>query len=117
LAERYEAFCFRFAPFLDGAAAALDPARAFQLCTLLIHGYRRVVLRDPQLPSRLLPQNWPGHRAFVECAMIYSQAAEQAEVHFGESLADPLTPAAQAFQIRKRRFHAASHLPAQTDPA
>lgn len=35
-------------------------ADAFTARILLIHHYRRVVLRDPLLPSALLPADWPG---------------------------------------------------------
>jgi phenylacetic acid degradation operon negative regulatory protein len=30
---------------------------------LLVHEFRRVILRDPFLPDSLLPQGWPGHAA------------------------------------------------------
>ena len=39
------------------------PQTGFILRTLLIHEYRRLHLRDPLLPKRLLPANWPGHQA------------------------------------------------------
>jgi phenylacetic acid degradation operon negative regulatory protein len=38
---------------------------------LLIHHYRRVVLRDPLLPAELLPKNWPGREARALCGEIY----------------------------------------------
>jgi len=38
-------------------------ADAFTARILLIHHYRRVVLRDPLLPTPLLPRNWPGRAA------------------------------------------------------
>ena len=40
----------------------LTPSNSL-LRTLLIHEFRRVQLRDPQLPDTLLATNWPGHAA------------------------------------------------------
>src|SRR6185437_12247497 len=39
--------------------ARLDTGQCFIVRTLLIHAYRRVLLRDPQLPPPLLPADWP----------------------------------------------------------
>lgn len=40
--------------------------------TLLIHYFRRVVLRDPGLPRSLLPADWPGETARGLAAEIYA---------------------------------------------
>jgi phenylacetic acid degradation operon negative regulatory protein len=37
----------------------------------MIHHYRRVVLRDPLLPTALLPSDWPGRAARKLCGEIY----------------------------------------------
>jgi phenylacetic acid degradation operon negative regulatory protein len=39
--------------------------------TLLIHEYRRVLLRDPNLPEALLPAGWPGLQARALCESLY----------------------------------------------
>src|SRR3978361_1988173 len=44
---------------------------AFTARILLIHHYRRVVLRDPLLPEALLPADWPGRAARKLCGEIY----------------------------------------------
>ena len=46
-------------------------ADAFTARILLIHHYRRVVLRDPLLPYQLLPKDWPGRAARRLCGEIY----------------------------------------------
>lgn len=51
--------------------AALSDCDAFTARILLIHYYRRVVLRDPLLPAALLPADWPGRAARELCAEIY----------------------------------------------
>ena len=54
-----------------GRGAPLTDAEAFTARILLIHHYRRVVLRDPLLPSALLPGDWPGRAARKLCGEIY----------------------------------------------
>jgi phenylacetic acid degradation operon negative regulatory protein len=49
----------------------LSDADAFTARILLIHHYRRVVLRDPLLPSALLSADWPGRAARKLCGEIY----------------------------------------------
>jgi phenylacetic acid degradation operon negative regulatory protein len=49
----------------------LTDAEAFTARILLIHHYRRVVLRDPLLPTALLPKDWPGRAARKLCGEIY----------------------------------------------
>ncbi|MDB5610326.1 MAG: Phenylacetic acid degradation operon negative regulatory protein PaaX [Bradyrhizobium sp.] len=49
----------------------LSDVDAFTARILLIHHYRRVVLRDPLLPAPLLPADWPGRAARQLCGEIY----------------------------------------------
>jgi phenylacetic acid degradation operon negative regulatory protein len=61
----YGHFLKAFAPVaseIEGGVS-LDDAEAFQLRILLIHDWRRIVLRDPLLPAAMLPADWPGTRA------------------------------------------------------
>ena len=71
----YRQFLKAFGPVAaeieDGAP--LDDAQAFQLRTLLIHDWRRIVLRDPLLPKVMLPEDWPGTRALELVGSIYRQ--------------------------------------------
>src|SRR6266436_2719446 len=55
----------------SGRRNALTDADAFTARVLLIHHYRRVVLRDPLLPTPLLPRDWPGRAARRLCGEIY----------------------------------------------
>lgn len=41
----------------------LSPGDAMAARTLLLHDWRRIVLRDPGLPDGLLPTDWIGHKA------------------------------------------------------
>ena len=54
----------------------LDGRRCFLLRTLLIHEYRRILLRDPELPARMLPDDWAGFAAQNLTAAIYQRVAK-----------------------------------------
>ena len=72
-ADAYLKFMKTFEP-LRGAierGAKLSDSEAFTARILLIHHYRRVVLRDPLLPTALLPADWPGRAARTLCGAIY----------------------------------------------
>lgn len=72
-AEAYGRFLDAFAP-LRGWVATREPLSdldALVARILLVHEYRRVVLRDPLLPSALLPAGWPGTGARRLCSEIY----------------------------------------------
>lgn len=73
LARRYRRFVEELGPVADhlDGADALDGLPSLVVRTLLVHQYRRVILRDPLLPEGLLPPDWPGVRARRLCARIY----------------------------------------------
>ncbi|HZA00297.1 MAG TPA: PaaX family transcriptional regulator C-terminal domain-containing protein [Acidimicrobiales bacterium] len=58
LAARYEDFVRTFGRRSPGH----DRAR-FVALTELVHAWRHFPFVDPEIPSRLLPRRWPGHRA------------------------------------------------------
>jgi phenylacetic acid degradation operon negative regulatory protein len=72
-ADAYLKFMKTFAPLRGwiGRGERLSDADAFTARILLIHHYRRVVLRDPLLPTELLPGDWPGRAARKLCGEIY----------------------------------------------
>jgi phenylacetic acid degradation operon negative regulatory protein len=70
LAGKYDTFLTNFRPFLFQAEGAA-PAVCLTLRTLLIHEYRRILLRDPLLPDELLPPHWPGSAARLLCRNLY----------------------------------------------
>ncbi len=51
----------------------LEPVQAFQIRTLLIHYYRRILLKDPALPLELLPTDWPAISARTLSMNIYKK--------------------------------------------
>src|SRR6185436_10529517 len=72
-ADAYQKFMKTFEPLRAwiGRGERLAEADAFTARILLIHHYRRVVLRDPLLPTALLPPDWPGRAARTLCGEIY----------------------------------------------
>ena len=72
-ADAYLKFMKTFEPLRGwiGRGETLSDADAFTARILLIHHYRRVVLRDPLLPTALLPTDWPGRAARALCGEIY----------------------------------------------
>lgn len=56
--------------------------QAFQIRTLLIHHYRRAILKDPDLPLELLPIDWPFVHACNLTANIYKTTYELADQYF-----------------------------------
>ena len=81
----------------------LSEVDAFTARILLIHHYRRVVLRDPLLPTALLPADWPGRAARALCGDIYRAllpASEQWLDRHGTNEAGPLPPAGAGLMRR-----------------
>jgi phenylacetic acid degradation operon negative regulatory protein len=96
LALGYRAFAARFERVLAALREPPDPQTGFVLRTLLIHEYRRLHLRDPLLPERLLPPEWPGTRAAQLCRTLYAAVFAASETHLsrvGTQLTGALPPA------------------------
>jgi phenylacetic acid degradation operon negative regulatory protein len=94
-ADSYREFMKTFAPLEAwiGSAEKISPADAMLARILLIHHYRRVILRDPLLPAALLPTAWPALEARKFCARLYQAllpASESWLDAYGESAAGSL---------------------------
>ena len=89
-AQAYRRFLAAFEPL----AAALDSGvrlsdlDALVARILLIHEYRRIVLRDPVLPADILPEDWPGAAARSLCAAIYRHVLPGSERWLDENASD-----------------------------
>ncbi len=81
LEARYTEFLSRFRPTLTAINRSkfLEPEQCFQLRTLLIHEYRRILLKDTDLPDELLPSDWVGKAALQLAANIYRATYSGAE--------------------------------------
>jgi phenylacetic acid degradation operon negative regulatory protein len=88
LAENYQSFLEKFRPIWNHIKSKGDPTpeQCFQIRLLLIHEYRRIILRDPQLPDELLPGDWAGNAARQLCSNIYHRVWQGAEAHMDQIL-------------------------------
>ena len=84
LEQEYENFIERYRPLATaiekGAeTSGLEPGQCFALRTLLVHQYRKILLRDPDLPVPLLPDKWVGTRARRLCGLLYRAMLSESE--------------------------------------
>lgn len=81
VAEAYRGFIQAFRPLASALehGGRLGPLDAIAARTLLIHNWRRIVLRDPSIPLALLPQDWPGEEARALMQWLYSMLREPSE--------------------------------------
>lgn len=88
LAAEYNSLIRQFRPL----RAALDKGKtptdeqAFLARLLLIHDYRRTLLRDTPLPDDLLPSRWPGTTARQMVASLYTDLAAPSVAYIRSSL-------------------------------
>ena len=105
LAERYRAFVRRYEPVLAvaGGTDALAPGACFAVRLLMIHDYRKIVLRDPRLPADALPDAWAGFAAYRVCARLYGAVLSGAERFLtaqAETVDGPLPPGDTSLRVR-----------------
>ncbi len=100
--DRYEHFIEHFDPIRAAVRrnGKLSPLNAYQIRTLLIQEYRKILLRDPVLPSEMLPDNWHGTRAYQLCRDLYRCIFEAADNYITETMETangPLPPPSAEF--------------------
>ena len=120
IGKRYANFVERFHPLVAayGKDGNVAPETAFLVRTLLIQEYRKVLLRDPQLPGELLPTGWKGTAAYQLCRNLYLAIHAQADAYLSailETADGPLPPPTSAFTQRFGGLDQGSLLDDQTD--
>ncbi|CAG0928494.1 partial Transcriptional repressor PaaX, partial [Planctomycetaceae bacterium] len=88
MANAYRIFLRQYTPAhkLLAETADLDPEQAFTTRMLVLHAFRRVLLKDPQLPASLLPQGWPGLAAYELTREIYRLARDASESYLANTV-------------------------------
>lgn len=111
LAADYRRFLDTFRPIrtLLEAGGAIDGVTAFAIRTLAIHEFRRLILRDPDLPAELLPHDWSGTAARVLCRNVYRATEAAAERHLMEVLETADGPLPEAAPYYYDRFGGLPH--------
>ena len=83
LSDAYERLLCCFAdtdkPATNNKNTKDSDQNAFITRSLLIHQYRRILLKDPQLPNELLPPEWNGEKARQLVAQTYRTLSPQAD--------------------------------------
>lgn len=102
-AAAYDRFLEAFRPLAEALAGgeALGDLDCLAARVLLIHEYRRIVLRDPLLPAEILPAGWPGAEARALCADVYGRLLPGSERWLDAQAVNehgaPLPPAAEVW--------------------
>ena len=65
----------------------LTPEDSFIFRILLIHEYRRILLKVADLPHEILPRAWPGHLAMTITGDLYRQLSENSLEYIQEQFA------------------------------
>lgn len=88
LSQSYAEFVALYSPIRDYALenSVTNDEQAFLLRMLLIHDYRRLLLRDPELPDSLLPKDWSGRQARAVCKVLYKQIEAASERYLDKTL-------------------------------
>ncbi len=99
----YETFISRFGA-LEQSPEKYAGEDAFVLRILLIHEYRRILLKDPHLPGDFLPADWAGPAAQNLSAAIYRQIVAPSETWLAGAVAEPAASAPPAGSDFWQRF-------------
>lgn len=102
LGAAYQRFHAAFAPL---AGATPPPLEALTLRIALVHEYRRLVLRDPALPTALLPPDWPGTAARALAAALYRRWLAPSEAWLDAHAQGPDGPLPPAGAALAERFN------------
>jgi phenylacetic acid degradation operon negative regulatory protein len=100
----------RFIDAYSGTLGALERGAGFTdidallVRILLIHDYRRAVLKDPLLPSQLLPKPWAGTAARALCGTIYRTLLPAAERWIDTHAQNDLGPLPAVDRDFRQRF-------------
>ncbi|WP_022951195.1 PaaX family transcriptional regulator [Leucothrix mucor] len=84
--QQYSLLIDDFQPLLDscGDVATLEPKLCFLIKTLLMHRYRHILLKEPDLPDELLPSDAVSRRARKVTGQLYKILQPAADLYFSE---------------------------------
>jgi len=105
LSQKYQEFIERYRPLCRALSEnnPLEDKESLLFRLLMVHEYRKILLRDPRLPDRLMPRHWEGNTAYHLCRDIYQLLLEKSEnclSHIMETEAGPLPAPSREFLDR-----------------
>ena len=104
LKDLYDEYLDFYRPLArDLSGDTLTPEQSFWLRTLMVHDYRRVLLRDPGFPDVVLPTGWFGFSAYELIKRTYKVLAPSSVQYILRTLENaegPLPPASRPFSRR-----------------
>lgn len=103
LGRRYRRFLEDWRP-AAAARGPVAPSQALIARLLLIHDYRRIVLKDPLLPASLLPADWPQPAARELCAHLWRRLLEPSECWLDAHATTERGPLPAAGPALRQRF-------------
>ncbi len=82
LSEMYGKFLERYRPVYQTLSKGDIPEASDCLLIriLMVHEYRKILLRDPRLPDMLMPTHWEGNSAYQLCRDIYQLLLKKSEL-------------------------------------
>ena len=84
--DEYRDFLARYEPWQDHDLEEVAPLDAYGLRTMLVHEFRRIRLRAPDMPAELLPPKWIGDCAYDVAADLYRRLSLPASSALSEIL-------------------------------
>lgn len=101
----YQTFLDFYRPICQKIFLTLpDPAECLLLRQVMIHDYRRILLRDPDFPAAMLPPGWVGHEAQDLVKRTYKILAEPSNYYIGEKMNNAQGPMPEPNQRFYTRF-------------
>lgn len=91
LAESYQLILDKYRPLLLNILEKDKPTpqQAFLIRTLFIHEFRRVLIKDHELPDSMLPYDWPGFETIELAEKLYGLLAKDSISYVVENLKNP----------------------------
>ncbi|MBL4802867.1 MAG: phenylacetic acid degradation operon negative regulatory protein PaaX [Emcibacter sp.] len=81
LSTKYRKFLEKYRPILQQLSTGDIPGEmeCLLIRILMVHKYRKILLRDPRLPDMLMPAHWEGNAAYELCRDIYQLLLKKSE--------------------------------------
>ena len=104
LGERYSGVLDYYAPLVKNKTVKVSAQEALLIRLMLVHEYRRIVLKDPDFPEEMLPSGWVGLQAQALVKRLYHLLLKGSLDYIGEHFENAHGPVPHASQGLFARF-------------